>query len=109
MTGSSVAIFSTCPQSKDVRPEDYVGRVKTVARWSEDAGCQGMLIYTDNGLVDPWLVAQVVLQATRRLVPLVAVQPVYMHPYAAAKMVATLASLHGRQIMVNLVAGGFRN
>ena len=68
-----------------------------------------MLIYTDNGLVDPWVVAQVVLLVTQRLVPLVAVQPVYMHPYAAAKMVATLASLHGRRIMVNLVAGGFRN
>jgi alkanesulfonate monooxygenase len=68
-----------------------------------------MLVYTDNGLVDPWLVAQIVLQSTERLCPLVAVQPVYMHPYAVAKMVASLAFLHGRRIYLNMVAGGFRN
>jgi len=46
------------------------------------------LIYTDNGLVDPWLIAQAMITHTERLCPLVAVQPVYMHPYAVAKMVA---------------------
>lgn len=68
-----------------------------------------MLIYTDNGIVDPWLVAQSVLRGTRRLCPLVAVQPVYMHPYTAAKMVASLAFMHGRRICLNMLAGGFRN
>jgi alkanesulfonate monooxygenase len=68
-----------------------------------------MLVYTDNGLVDPWLVAQIVLQETEQLCPLVAVQPVYMHPYSAAKMVASLAFLHRRRIYLNMVAGGFRN
>jgi alkanesulfonate monooxygenase len=68
-----------------------------------------MLVYTDNGLVDPWLVAQIILQSTERLCPLVAVQPVYMHPYAAAKMVVSLGYLHARRIYLNIVAGGFRN
>ena len=68
-----------------------------------------MLIYTDNSIVDPWLVAQLVLQETRALSPLVAVQPVYMLPYTAAKMVASLGSLHGRRIWLNMLAGGFRN
>ena len=49
------------------------------------------------------------LQDTRTLCPLVAVQPVYMLPYSAAKMVASLASLHGRRIWLNMLAGGFRN
>jgi len=80
-----------------------------VAQWSDAAGCTGMLIYTDNSIVDPWLVAQLVLQDTRQLCPLVAVQPVYMLPYAAAKMVASLASLHERRIWLNMLAGGFRN
>jgi alkanesulfonate monooxygenase len=39
----------------------------------------------------------------------VAVQPVYMHPYTAAKMVASLAHLHGRRLYLNMVAGGFKN
>ena len=27
-----------------------------IARWSEAAGCEGILVYTDNRLVDPWLI-----------------------------------------------------
>ena len=67
------------------------------------------LVYTDNGLLDPWLVAQFVIQSTSALSPLVAVQPVYMHPYSVAKMVATLSLLYERRIDLNIVAGGFRN
>lgn len=104
-----IQVFSTCPQSKDSSPADYPRRVAEVARWSDEAGCTGMLIYTDNGIVDPWLLAQSVLGCTRRLCPLVAVQPVYMLPYAAAKMVTSLGFLHGRRIWLNMLAGGFRN
>jgi alkanesulfonate monooxygenase len=83
--------------------------VAQVSRWSEDGGCEAMLVYTDNSIADPWLVAHTALAATTTLAPLVAVQPLYMHPCWAAKMVATLGLLHGRRIYVNLVAGGFRN
>ncbi len=109
MPADSIKLFSTCPQSKEFAPGDYLPHVRRVARWSEAAGCTGMLIYTDNSIVDPWLVAQLVLQETRQLCPLVAVQPVYMLPYTAAKMVASLGSLHGRRIWLNMLAGGFRN
>ena len=109
MPDGSIRIFSTCPQSKDFVRGDYLPQVQRVARWSEAAGCTGMLIYTDNSIVDPWLVAQLALQCTERLCPLVAVQPVYMLPYTAAKMVASLAALHGRRIWLNMLAGGFRN
>jgi alkanesulfonate monooxygenase len=102
-------IYSTCPQSKDLTQPEYLRRVADVSRWSEDAGCEGMLVYTDNGIVDPWLVAQVVIESTERLCPLVAVQPIYMHPYSVAKMVTSLAFLHGRSIHLNMLAGGFRN
>jgi alkanesulfonate monooxygenase len=82
-------------------------RVVETARWSEAAGCEGTLIYTDNGLVDPWLVSQAIIASTEQLCPLIAVQPVYMHPYTAAKLVASLGFLYGRRIWLNLVAGGF--
>lgn len=108
-TRPSITVYSTCPQSKDVPRADYASRVAEVARWSDEAGCRGMLIYTDNGILDPWTVAQHVIASTTSLRPLVALQPAYMHPYTAAKKVASLAYLHGRAIDVNLVAGGFRN
>jgi alkanesulfonate monooxygenase len=104
-----VRIFSTCPQSKDVPRGRYLQEVAEVARWSEDAGCEGILVYTDNSIVDPWLVSQVILQSTARLCPLVATQPAYMHPYAVAKMVASLGHLHRRRLWLNMVAGGFKN
>lgn len=104
-----IDVYSTCPQSKDVAASGYLAAVADVARWSEEAGCTGMLVYTDNGLVDPWLVSEVAIEATTALCPLVAVQPVYMHPYTAAKQVASLAYLHGRGVHLNMLAGGFRN
>lgn len=104
-----VRIFSTCPQSKDLPRERYLDEVAAVARWSEEAGCEGILVYTDNSIVDPWLVAQLILQSTQRLCPLVATQPAYMHPYSVAKMVASLGHLHGRRLWLNMVAGGFKN
>ncbi len=109
MATHDISIFSTCPQSKHEKPQDYLRRVATVAQWSERYGCRGILVYTDNGLVDPWLVSQHILQNTSAICPLVAVQPVYMHPYTAAKMVASMAHMHGRRLYLNMLAGGFKN
>jgi alkanesulfonate monooxygenase len=105
----NIKVFATCPQSKDMDNTRYVRAVADVARWSEAAGCAGILVYTDNGIVDPWLVSQVILAHTERLGPLVAIQPLYMHPYTAAKMVASLAFMHGRRVYLNMLAGGFKN
>ena len=109
MAARQISVFSTCPQSKHETAQDYLNRAKTVAQWSEQYGCRGILVYTDNSLVDPWLVAQHILAHTTELCPLVAVQPIYMHPYTAAKMVASLGHLYQRQIYLNMLAGGFKN
>lgn len=109
ISDTGIKVFSTCCQSSAVDRESFVGRVIEVACWSEEAGCEGILIYTDNSLVDPWLVAQIIIQNTKRLSPLVAVQPAYMHPYTVAKMAASLGHLYGRKIYLNMVAGGFKN
>lgn len=107
-SGLPLKLYSTCPPSNHYSA-GYPEKVAEVARWSEDAGCHGMLVYTDNALLDPWLVSQIITRSTQALVPLVAVQPVYMHPYTVAKMVASFASIDGRPIDLNMVSGGFRN
>jgi alkanesulfonate monooxygenase len=104
-----IDLYTTCPPYRGSDPAGYLELVCAVSRWSDRAGCKGMLVYTDNGLLDPWLVAQAVIQNTDSLAPLVAVQPVYMHPYSVAKMVSTLGYLYGRRLCLNMVAGGFRN
>lgn len=102
-------IFSTCPPSALAQPRTCIRQLEEIARWSEDAGCEGILVFTDNSQLDPWLVSQRIIEATERLSPLVAVQPVYMHPYSVAKMVASFAHLYGRRLHLNMVAGGFKN
>jgi alkanesulfonate monooxygenase len=84
-------------------------RVRDVARWSEDAGCEGILVYTDNSLADPWLVAQTIISNTTDLSPLVAIQPIYRPPYSVAKLISTLGFLYGRRVWLNMLAGGFKN
>ena len=106
---ASIDVFSACPSSSTVDGHAYIQRVRDVARWSEQYGCKGILVYTDNSLIDAWLVSQIVIQHTTRLCPLVAVQPVYMHPYTVAKMVTSLGDLYGRRMYLNMVAGGFKN
>jgi len=104
-----IEIFATCPQSSGAPWETYRQNVIDVARWSEQHGCKGILVYADNSLVDPWIVSQVIIENTEALCPLVAVQPIYMHPYTVAKMIATFGFLYRRQIYLNMVAGGFKN
>jgi alkanesulfonate monooxygenase len=102
-------VFSTCPQSVEAEGAAYLQKVRDVARWSERYGCKGILVYADNRLVDPWLVAQLIIEQTATLCPLVAVQPIYMHPYTAATMVSSLGHMYGRRVALNMIAGGFKN
>jgi alkanesulfonate monooxygenase len=102
-------VFSTCPAAHPMERQAYIRRVQEFARWSEDAGCEGMLVFSDNSQLDPWMVTQAIVGATRRLRPLVAVQPAYMHPYSVAKMVSSIAFLYGRRLHLNMVTNGLRN
>jgi alkanesulfonate monooxygenase len=105
----ALEVFATAPQSKDWSADDYHRQVANVARWSEEAGCKGILVYTDNSIADPWLVSQIIIQSTERLCPLVAIQPIYLHPYSVAKMISSYGFLHNRRVYLNMVAGGFSN
>lgn len=108
-TDLSVKVFSTCPQSSQADAQSYLRQIIDVARWSEEAGCAGILVYTDNSLVDPWLVSQIIIENTGSLCPLIAAQPIYMHPYTAAKMIASFGFIYNRKVYLNMLAGGFIN
>lgn len=100
-------VYTTCPGSTDHSQDTYRDHLIDVARWTEDAGHRGLLVYADNTLVDPWMVAHVVIDNTERAVPLVATQPAYAHPFTMAKSIASLAFLRSRPVDLNLVTGGF--
>jgi alkanesulfonate monooxygenase len=103
-----VELYTTAPASVQLDGPSFRRRLADITRWTDAAGCAGLLVYSDNTLIDPWLIAQLILEQAERAVPLVAVQPVYLSPYAAARMAATLTFLHGRPVHLNLVTGGSR-
>lgn len=101
-----ISIYTTCPVAP-IGSLDLRASIRSVAQWTETAGCVGSLIYTDNGLADPWMVAQITVEATRGFVPLVALQPAYEHPFSVARTISSFHQLHRRPVHLNLVAGGF--
>ncbi|MGI5239041.1 LLM class flavin-dependent oxidoreductase [Dactylosporangium sp. CA-139066] len=103
-------VYSTFPPSRSASsPAEFRQRVADIARWVDNSECRGLLVYTDNSVIDPWASAQFMIERTEKLVPLVAAQPAYMHPYTAARMVSTIGFMFGRRVDLNLVSGGNRN
>lgn len=106
-------LFVTCPQfmqpgsTEIADPKPYLDHVLQSASWCEQYGFDGMLIYADHRQLDGWTLAELIVRETERLLPLVATQPMYIHPYTIAKKIATIGYLHGRQIFLNMIAGGF--
>src|SRR5262249_42165735 len=72
-------VYTLMPEYKSPGDASYLGALRRMAMMSEEFGCRGMLIFTDNSQLDPWLIAQEVIESTKALSPLVAVQPIYMH------------------------------
>lgn len=103
-----IRLVGTCPSSNaSIGGNEYLSKVEEAARWAEDDGWDALLVYTSNKLIDPWLISQHIIQHTKRLRPLIAVQPLYYHPAAVARFVAGIAQLYERQVALNMVAGDY--
>jgi alkanesulfonate monooxygenase len=88
-------------------PAEYRRTIIAQAQWSEEAGCRGALVYSDPGQLEAWSAAQMIIAETERFIPLIAVNPVSMHPFSVAQMVSTIGALYQRTVDLNLVSGGF--
>jgi alkanesulfonate monooxygenase len=100
----TIEVFTISPRTQDLTL--YWKNIESVTRWSEKYDCTGILIFTGNDVyIEPWLVAHKAILETRNLCPLVAVNPVYMHPFTAAKMISSFAYLYKRKIFLNMVTG----
>ena len=60
----SIEVFSTCPPSSRIPQEQYLDRLIKIAQWSEAAGCTGILVFSDNSVLDPWALSHVIIQHT---------------------------------------------
>lgn len=100
-----VRIIGSTPSSAGDTRHDFIGRFDRTVRRLDEAGWTSALIYTSNAGLDPWVLAQRLIVASSTLRPLVAVQPIYSHPFTVANKVASLATLYGRGVDLNFVAG----
>jgi alkanesulfonate monooxygenase len=82
-------------------------KVKEAVARAELQGWSSLLIYSDHTQLDPWIVANIMISMTKRLAPLVALQPLYMHPFTAAKLIASMSLLYDRPVNINFISGAF--
>ena len=86
--------------------EEYWQNILNVVDWSERYGCTGVLLFEGNDTyVSPWMAAHAAIARTEHLCPLIAVNPVYMHPFSAAKMVSSFVQMYGRKVYLNMITG----
>jgi alkanesulfonate monooxygenase len=104
-----IDLFTTTPQSVEFDQHSFLNELKRISRQSEKYGYKGILVYSDNRLADPWVITGIILAETTHLLPMIALQPVYMHPYTVAKKIASIGLIYDRPIALNLIAGGFVN
>lgn len=104
MTPPRLRVFPAISRNRD--PQKYVGELMRVAQFADRNGFEGILLFEGNDVfVEPWAMAQHILAATARSSPLIAVNPVYMHPFTAAKLVSSFAQLHDRKVYLNMITG----
>ncbi len=107
LAASGVTIYSTCRSSIGCEQQSHLRKLLEIAGWADDAGYRGALVYSNCTSIDAWMAAQAAIANTATFVPLVAVQPLDMTPFALARAVSSLANLYGRRVDLNFVSGGF--
>jgi alkanesulfonate monooxygenase len=104
MTKAKLRVFPAIPRNRD--PSKYVDELMRVAHFADRNGFAGILLFEGNDVfVQPWSMAQHIVAHTERSSPLIAVNPVYMHPFTAAKLVSSFAQLYGRKVYLNMITG----
>jgi alkanesulfonate monooxygenase len=104
MTGTRLRVFPAIPRNPNA--VQHIDDLMRVARFGERNGLEGPLLFAGNDTpVEPWAMAQHILAGTEKISPLIAVNPLYMHPFTVAKFVSSFALLHCRKIYLNMITG----
>jgi alkanesulfonate monooxygenase len=97
-------VFPAISRNRD--PKAYVGEMMRVAGFADRNGFEGILLFEGNDVfVEPWTMAQHIMAETTRSSPLIAVNPLHMHPFTAAKFASSFAQLYGRKVYLNMITG----
>jgi alkanesulfonate monooxygenase len=101
---AKLRVFSAIPRGPD--PVRQIDELMRVVRFGEKNGLTGTLLFTGNDTpVEPWPMAQHILASTASSSPLIAVNPIYAHPFTVARFVHSLALLYRRKVYLNMITG----
>ena len=104
MTKAKLRVFPAISRNRD--PAEYADELMRIAHFSDRNGLEGILLFAGNDVfVEPWSMAQHIVAHTQRSSPLIAVNPIYMHPFTVAKFVSSFALLYGRKVYLNMITG----
>jgi len=104
MTRTRLRVFPAIPRNPNAT--QHIDDLMRVARFAERNGLNGPLLFAGNDTpVEPWAMAQHIIAHTAKISPLIAVNPLYMHPFTVAKFVSSFALLHRRKIYLNMITG----
>ncbi|MDB6139197.1 MAG: class flavin-dependent oxidoreductase, partial [Verrucomicrobiaceae bacterium] len=80
--------------------------IQEVVSLSDKHGLSGVLYFEGNDVaISPWLAGQFTFASSQTMSPIVAVNPAFMHPFTAAKMVSGFAVMYGRRTYLNMITG----
>lgn len=95
--------FVITPRTLDAA--EYWENIKTTGEWCRDFGLTGPLLFNGNDtFVEVFVAAQTMVEQYG-VSPLIAVNPLYMHPFTAAKFVSSYAYSFEKRVYLNMITG----
>lgn len=98
-----INVFSVIYRNEDIQEYskefvfDFISKTKAY-------GFSGLLLFEANrSNLDPWIIGQLILH--EGLTPFIAINPIYMHPFTAARKVASLTNLFEQRLFINFITG----
>lgn len=83
-----------------------IEEVTAFIKQSEQCGFSGCLLpESNNGPLHSWVFAQLLYSATEQMIPFIAINPVYLHPFYAAKQIANFIVFYKRRLFLNYITG----
>ena len=102
--GRHIDVFTANPRITN--PRLYKEGLERNVALSEKYNATGILLFSGNDTyTDPWVEASYLVHTTKSLIPFVAVDPMTIPPFSAAKMINSLAFKYNRPTYVNWITG----
>jgi alkanesulfonate monooxygenase len=88
---------------------NFLQTILNIAVHADIYGYEGILFHFNHLMLDPFILGSWIIQNTKKISPIIAVQPNYSTPVATAKMVQSLSYLYGRKVVLNMITGAAKN